>query len=117
MAIGRAFAVLSRPRVAGVLIGGLGVLIILLLGYIYVFTPLSAARSQHTLLQQIQAQPIEHLQPRRGQDPAEGSPLAVLDIPSINVDQVVVQGTTSTTSKRARATCRRPRYLGSGATR
>jgi len=55
-AIGRALSVLSRPRVAGVLIGGLGVLIILLLGYIYVFTPVSASRSQHTLLQQIQAQ-------------------------------------------------------------
>ena len=58
-AIGRALSVLSRPRVAGVLIGGLGVLIILLLGYIYVFTPVSASRSQHTLLQQIQAQPID----------------------------------------------------------
>src|SRR5271157_4717394 len=45
-AIGRALSVLSRPRVAGVLIGGLGVLIIFLLGYIYVFTPVSAARSQ-----------------------------------------------------------------------
>ncbi len=92
-AVGRALAVLSRPRVAGVLIGGLGVLIILLLGYIYVFTPLSAARSQHALLQQIQAQPADTYNLAVGKIPPEGSPLAVLDIPSIHVNQVVVQGT------------------------
>jgi sortase A len=95
-AIGRALSVLSRPRVAGVLIGGLGVLIILLLGYIYVFTPVSASRSQHALLQQIQAQPIESYSLAEGKIPTEGSPLAVLEIPSINVDQVVVQGTSVT---------------------
>ena len=95
-AIGRALSVLSRPRVAGVLIGGLGVLIILLLGYIYVFTPVSAARSQHTLLQQIQAQPIASYSLAEGKIPTEGRPLAVLEIPSINVDQVVVQGTSVT---------------------
>jgi sortase A len=92
-ALGRALAVLSRPRVAGVLIGGLGVLIILLLGYIYVFTPLSAARSQHTLLQQIQAQPADTYNLAEGKIPHEGSPLGVLVIPSIHLDQVVVQGT------------------------
>jgi sortase A len=95
-AIGRALSVLSRPRVAGVLIGGLGVLIILLLGYIYVFTPVSASRSQHALLQQIQAQPIDTYDLATGEIPREGSPLAVLEIPSINVDQVVVQGTSVT---------------------
>jgi sortase A len=92
-AVGRALAVLSRPRVAGVLIGGLGVLIMLLLGYIYVFTPLSAARSQHTLLQQIQAQPADTYNLAVGKIPPEGSPLAVLVIPSIHLNQVVVQGT------------------------
>ncbi len=92
-AVGRALSVLSRPRVAGVLIGGLGVLIIFLLGYIYVFTPLSAARSQHSLLQQIQAQPADTYNLAVGKIPPEGSPLAVLEIPSIHLNQVVVQGT------------------------
>jgi sortase A len=95
-AVGRALSVLSRPRVAGVLIGGLGVLIILLLGYIYVFTPVSASRSQHTLLQQIQAQPTESYHLAEGKITKEGGPLAVLEIPSINVNQVVVQGTSVT---------------------
>src|ERR1700734_3485572 len=39
-------AVLLRPRVIGVLVFGLGVFILLLLGYIYLFTPLSADRAQ-----------------------------------------------------------------------
>ena len=81
------------PRVAGVLIGGLGVLIILLLGYVYVFTPVSAARSQHTLLEQIQAQPLHTYQLAEGKVPPDGSPLAVLEIPSLHLDQAVVQGT------------------------
>jgi sortase A len=94
-ALGRALAVLSRPRVAGVLIGGLGVLILLLLGYIYVFTPLSAARSQHSLLQQIQAQPAQTYQLAEGKAPPEGSPLGLLDIPALHLDQAIVQGTDS----------------------
>ena len=84
---------LSRPQVAGVLIGGLGVLITLLLGYVYVFTPLSAARSQHTLLNQIQAQPLDTYRLAEGKIPPEGSPLAVLEIPSLHLVQAVVQGT------------------------
>ena len=94
-AVGRALSVLSRPRVAGVLIGGLGVLIIFLLGYIYVFTPLSAARSQHSLLQQIQAQPAQTYQLAEGKAPPEGSPLGLLDIPALHLDQAIVQGTDS----------------------
>ena len=49
-AVRATLAVLARPRVAGVLVFGLGVLIILLVGYVYVFTPLSAAaRAAHPL--------------------------------------------------------------------
>src|SRR5277367_4791105 len=39
--IKRAVKAVLQPRVAGILIGGLGVLIVLLLAYVYVFTPLS----------------------------------------------------------------------------
>jgi sortase A len=94
-AVGRALSVLSRPRVAGVLIGGLGVLILLLLGYIYIFTPLSAARSQHTLLQQIQSQPIDTYHLAQGKIPPEGSPLGVIEIPSLHLSQAIVQGSDS----------------------
>jgi sortase A len=92
-ALGRALAVLSRPRVAGVLISGLGVLILLLLGYLYVFTPLSAARAQHSLLHQIQAQPADSYRLAEGQVPPEGSPLGLIEIPALHLDQAVVQGT------------------------
>ncbi len=91
----RAWAVLSQPKVAGVLIGGLGVLILLLLGYVYVFTPLSAARAQHTLLAEITSQPIKTYQLAEGKLPAEGSPMAILEIPALHLDQAVVQGTTA----------------------
>ncbi len=85
-------AILLRPRVIGVLVFGLGVLILLLLGYIYLFTPLSESRSQHDLLQQITAQPAKSYGLAQGKVPAEGSPLALLEIPSLHLFDVVVQG-------------------------
>lgn len=86
-------AVLVRPRVAGVLVLGLGVFILLLLGYIYLFTPLSADRAQHTLLQEITANPAKTFSLAEGGIPAEGSPVAVLQIPSLHLLDAVVQGT------------------------
>ena len=91
--VGAALAVLVRPRVAGVLVFGLGVLIILLLGYVYVFTPLSEQRAQHTLLQEITADPARTFDLAVGRIPSEGSPVAVLEIPALDLDQAVVQGT------------------------
>ena len=88
-----ALAVLTRPRVAGVLVFGLGVLIILLLGYIYVFTPLSEQRAQHTLLQEITANPAKTFDLAVGKIPVEGSPVAVMEIPALHLDQAVVEGT------------------------
>ena len=86
-------AVLFRPRVAGVLIFGLGVLIMLLLGYIYLFTPLSEGRAQHTLLQEITASPAKTFDLAEGQTPPEGTPVAVLEIPALHQTDAVVQGT------------------------
>jgi sortase A len=91
--VGAALAVLVRPRVLGVLIFGLGVLILLLLGYVYVFTPLSEQRSQHTLFQEITANPARTFNLAVGKIPPEGSPVAVLEIPALHLDQAVVQGT------------------------
>jgi sortase A len=92
-AVRAGLAVLARPRVAGVLVFGLGVLIILLLGYIYVFTPVSEQRAQHTLLQEITASPAKTFDLAVGKIPPEGSPVAVLEIPSLHFDQAVVEGT------------------------
>ncbi len=92
-AVRAALAVLARPRVAGVLVFGLGVLIILLVGYVYVFTPLSAQRAQHTLFHEITADPARTFDLAVGKIPAEGSPVAVLEIPALHLDQAVVQGT------------------------
>ena len=86
-------AVIMRPRVAVVLVFGLGVLILLLLGYIYLFTPLSFDRAQHGLLQQITADPAKTFSLAEGGIPAEGSPIAVLQIPSLHLLDAVVQGT------------------------
>jgi sortase A len=91
--VGAALAVLVRPRVLGVLIFGLGVLILLLLGYVYVFTPLSEQRAQHTLFQEITASPARTFDLAVGKIPPEGSPVAVLEIPALHLDQAVVQGT------------------------
>ncbi len=92
-AIGSALALLLRPRVIGVLIFGLGLLIMLLLGYIYLFTPLSEGRAQHTLLQEITADPAKTFNLAEGKLPSEGSPVAVLEIPALNLIDAVVQGT------------------------
>jgi sortase A len=85
-------AVLSRSRVLGVLIFGLGVLIVLLLGYIYLFTPLSADRAQHALLQEITADPAKTFDLAQGKLPPEGGPVAVLEIPALHLVDAVVQG-------------------------
>ena len=85
-------AVLARPRVAGVLVCGLGVLILFLLGYIYLFTPLSEGRTQHTLLQEITASPAKTFDLAQGKLPPEGSPVAVLEIPALHLVDAVVEG-------------------------
>jgi len=88
-------AVLARPQVAGVVITGCGLLILLLLGYIYVFTPLSAQRAQHTLLQRITADPVGTFGLAEGKVPPTGSPVAILDIPALHLVDAVVEGSSA----------------------
>ncbi len=64
----------------------------LLLGYIYLFTPLSEGRAQHALLQEITANPAKSFGLAQGKVPAEGSPVAVLEIPSLHLVDAVVRG-------------------------
>ncbi len=85
-------SVVLRPHVVGALVFGLGLLILLLLGYIYLFTPLSAGRAQHSLLQEITANPAKTFNLAEGKLPPEGSPVAVLEIPALHLFDAVVQG-------------------------
>lgn len=71
-----------------------GLCVVLFLVYAFVFTGLQEARSQRALLNAYQ-------QPNRftllsGKPVAEGSPVAVLEIPALGLKQVVVQGTSAT---------------------
>jgi sortase A len=85
-------ATLARPRMAGVVISGCGVLILLLLGYLYFFTALSAQRSQHALLQSVTAEPAATYDLTSGAIPRQGRAVAVLEIPALRLVDAVVQG-------------------------
>jgi sortase A len=94
-ALRAAWKVVARHQVAGVIVFGLGVLILLLVGYIYVFTPLSEQRAQHTLLQQITASEASSFKLAEGKVPSEGSLVALLQIPSLGLNDAVFQGSSS----------------------
>jgi|HubBroStandDraft_1064217.scaffolds.fasta_scaffold140159_2 sortase A len=87
------FAVLASPRPAGVVVSGIGVLILLFVGYLYFFTALSEQRSQHVLLQSVTAEPAATYNLTSGAIPREGRAVAVLEIPALNLVDAVVQGT------------------------
>lgn len=91
-ATGAVLAVLARPRPAGVVITGMGLMILLLLGYLYVFTGLSAQRAQHQLLQSITANEAATYDLTSGKVPPQGKPVAVLEIPALHLVAAVVQG-------------------------
>jgi sortase A len=71
-----------------------GLCVVLFFVYAFVFTGLQEARSQRALLNAYQ-QP-NRFQLLSGKPVAEGSPVAVLEIPALSLRQVVVQGTSAT---------------------
>jgi sortase A len=75
----------------------LGLCLIVFLAYVFIFTGLQEARSQRQLLELFQSknQQLKH-QLLTGIGIAEGQPAAVLEIPAIGLNQVVVKGTSST---------------------
>lgn len=85
-------AVLARPRPIGVMLFGLGMLLVLVFAYIYSFTALSAQRSQHELLQSITGEPAATYNLTQGVIPAQGRPVAVLEVPALQLFDAVVQG-------------------------
>ncbi len=84
---------LPYRRLAGLAITGIGALIVVFLVYLIVFTPLTAARDQERLTQTLVGQPLSVYSLVAGRTPAEGSAVAVLEIPAIHLHQVVVEGT------------------------
>ena len=94
--IARAMALLLRPRVAGTVLLGLGLLILLVLGYIYGFTQLSEQRAQNQLLRSISSTipsaEVATYNLSLGKIPAQGRPVAVLLIPGLGIDDAVVEG-------------------------
>jgi sortase A len=89
------WARVARPQIIGVTVFGLGLLIVLLVGYIYVFTPLSAARAQHTLLQEITANASRASSLSETKIPSDGRLVALLDIPALHLSDAVVEGSSA----------------------
>lgn len=86
---------LPYRRLAGLAITGIGALIVVFLVYLFSFTPLTAARDQQRLTQSLVGQPLTVYSLVAGRTPAEGSAVAVLEIPAIHLHQVVVEGTSA----------------------
>jgi len=86
---------LPYVRLTGLTLTGIGVLIVAFLVYLFAFTPLTAARDQQRLTQSLVGQPLTVYSLVAGRTPAEGSAVAVLEIPAIHLHQVVVEGTSA----------------------
>ncbi len=94
---GRTFRVPDIPvrQLAGLALVGVGVLIVLFLVYLFAFTPLSASRDQQQLAQSLTGGPHYRYGLVAGHTPPEGAAIGVLDIPALQLDQIVVQGTSA----------------------
>jgi sortase A len=82
-------------QVAGVVLSGVGVLIVLFLVYLFAFTPLTAGRDQQRLAQSVAGQALFRYTLVAGGLPPEGSAVGVLKIPALGLDQVMVEGTSA----------------------
>lgn len=80
--------------VAGRLLLLLGVLIALFIVFELFLTPLVAWRAQDALLSSFKQEIVTTTLDRPAVEPAEGSAVAVLEIPRIGLNQVVAEGTT-----------------------
>lgn len=86
---------LPYRRIAGLVIIGIGVLIVLFGAYLFVFTPLTVSRNQQRLARSLVAKPLAVFSLVAGKIPPEGSPVAVLQIPVLGLRQIVVEGTSA----------------------
>lgn len=78
----------------GAVITAIGVFLALFAAYLFLFTPLQASRAQQKLLSELHGK--AGLATLTGHIPPEGKAVAVLDIPALHLDTVVVEGTSAT---------------------
>jgi len=79
---------------AGISLTIVGVLVVLFVGYLFGYSNLQAGRDQRRLLSTYATS--GELAAFRGHTPADGSPVAVLSVPSLGLHQMVVEGTSAT---------------------
>jgi len=82
-------------RVVGAVITALGILLLMLVLFLYAFTPLAASRDQHRLLAALTGSAKSTFALTKGTIPREGSPVALLRIPSLHLTEAVVAGTSA----------------------
>jgi sortase A len=82
-------------RVVGLTLTGVGALILMFLIYLFLFTPVTASRNQQRLAHSLAQQPLAVFSLVSGHIPPEGSPVAILHIPALQLRQVVVEGTSA----------------------
>jgi sortase A len=94
---GRTIVIPEIPyrKLAGFALVGIGGLLVMFLLYLFFFTPLTASRNQQRLAQSLVGQPLSVYKLVDGALPPEGSAVAVIDIPTLDIHQVVVQGTSA----------------------
>ena len=80
---------------AGALLTAIGVLLALFAAFLFLFTPLQASRAQHRLVSELQGH--AGLAVLTGHVPPEGKAVAIIDIPALHINQVVVEGTSGAT--------------------
>jgi sortase A len=78
----------------GAVTTAVGVFLALFAAYLFLFTPLQASRAQQKLLSELHGK--TGLATLTGHIPPEGKAVAILDIPALHLDTVVVEGTSAT---------------------
>jgi sortase A len=78
----------------GAVVTAVGVFLALFAAFLFLFTPLQASRAQQRLLSELHGH--AGLAALTGHIPPEGKAVAILDIPQLHLDQVVVEGTSAT---------------------
>lgn len=86
---------LSPAAWAGAALVTVGLILLGFFAYLFLFTPVTASRNQQRLTQTLVGHPLTVYQLVGGHLPAQGSAVAVIEIPAIGVKQVVVVGTSA----------------------
>jgi len=77
----------------GFVVTVVGVILALFAAFLFLYTPFQASRAQHHLLSELR--PPTGSKVLTGYIPLEGNAVALLEIPALHLDQVVVEGTSA----------------------